>query len=41
MEFCAGLYLRSKALGEPNILSDQQMADVIEKLSAYSVQQQA
>lgn len=38
IEFCAGLYLRSKALGQPDILDDQQMADVIQKFSSYSVQ---
>lgn len=38
MEFCAGLYLRAKALGEPNILSEQQIAEVIEKFADYTAQ---
>ena len=39
MEFCADIYLRAKTIGEPNILSDEQISEVIEKfLSSYSSQ---
>ena len=38
IEFCAGLYLRASALGEPRILSDRQMAAVIEKFATYTTQ---
>jgi L-fuculose-phosphate aldolase len=38
-EFCADIYLRAKTIGEPNILSDEQISEVIEKfLSSYSSQ---
>lgn len=39
IEFCAGLYLRAKALGQPHILSDRQMSEVLAAFSSYSVQQ--
>ena len=39
IEFCAGLYLRAKALGEPHVLSDRQIDDVIAEFRSYSVQQ--
>lgn len=39
MEFCADIYLRAKTLGEPKILSNEQISEVIEKfLSSYSTQ---
>ena len=39
MEFCADIYLRAKMLGDPNILSNEQISEVIEKfLSSYSTQ---
>ena len=38
IEFCAGLYLRAKALGEPRVLSDRQMSEVIGAFSSCSVQ---
>ena len=39
IEFCADVYLRAKAAGTPNILSDAQMAHVIAKLDAYAKQE--
>lgn len=38
IEFCAGLYLRAKSLAEPNILSDQKIANVIKKFTLYAPQ---
>lgn len=38
IEFCAGLYLRARALGEPHVLDDGQMDEVIAAFSAYTVQ---
>ena len=38
MEFCAEIFLRAKALGEPVILSDDQMTEVIDKFTGYSAQ---
>ncbi len=38
LEFCAGLYLKAKSVGEPIILSDQQIHDVISKFADYSPQ---
>jgi len=38
IEFCAELYLRARTLGEPHILSDRQMDDVIGKFKDYSAQ---
>ena len=38
IEFCAGLYLRAKALGEPRVLSDRQMSDVMAAFAGYAVQ---
>jgi L-fuculose-phosphate aldolase len=39
MEFCADIYIRAKTIGEPNILSNEQISEVIEKfLSSYSTQ---
>lgn len=35
IEFCAEIYLKAKSLAEPKILSDQQIADVAEKFTAY------
>jgi L-fuculose-phosphate aldolase len=40
IEFCAGLYLRAKAVGEPLILSEEQIAEVAGKLSCYGVGEQ-
>jgi L-fuculose-phosphate aldolase len=37
IEFCADLYLRARAVGEPLILSDEQIAEVAGKLSSYGV----
>ena len=39
LEFCAGLYLRARSLGEPYILDDSQMAEVIGQFTAYVPQQ--
>jgi len=38
LEFCAGLYLRARALGEPHVLDDRQMAEVIGQFTAYVAQ---
>jgi len=38
MEFCADLYLRAKALAEPNILSDGQIAEVMRQFIEYKPQ---
>lgn len=38
MEFCAEVFLRAKTLGEPVILSDDQMNEVIDKFTDYSAQ---
>lgn len=38
IEFCAELYLRARAVGEPKILSDIQIAEVIDQLHSYSPQ---
>ena len=38
IEFCAGLYLRAKAVGEPHILSDAQIAEVIARFARYEPQ---
>jgi L-fuculose-phosphate aldolase len=38
IEFCADVYLRAKAAGTPNILSDRQIADVMSKLGSYTKQ---
>jgi L-fuculose-phosphate aldolase len=38
VEFCADLYLRAKAVGEPKILSDTQIAEVIDQLESYKRQ---
>jgi L-fuculose-phosphate aldolase len=35
IEYCADLYLRSKAVGIPNILSEEQMESVLEKFKIY------
>jgi L-fuculose-phosphate aldolase len=35
IEFCAGLYLSAKSVGEPKILSDAQVAEVIDRLAKY------
>ncbi len=39
MEFCADLYLRAKTLAEPNVLSNEQIADVIGKFIDYKTQE--
>jgi L-fuculose-phosphate aldolase len=41
IEFCAGIYLRAKAVGEPRILSDEQIADVIARFALYEPQGQS
>jgi L-fuculose-phosphate aldolase len=38
VEFCAELYLRAKSVGEPKILSDAQIAEVIDQLESYKPQ---
>jgi L-fuculose-phosphate aldolase len=38
VEFCADLYLRAKSVGEPKILSDAQIAEVIDQLESYKPQ---
>ena len=38
IEFCADLYLRACAVGEPNILDASQIADVVDELSRYKKQ---
>ena len=38
IEFCADIYLRAKMLAAPNILSEKQIADVMEKLTSYTPQ---
>jgi L-fuculose-phosphate aldolase len=39
IEFCADIYLRAKMLAAPNILSEKQIADVMEKLTSYTSQE--
>lgn len=39
MEFCAEVYLKAKAAGEPNVLSEEQIIEVIGKFIAYSSQE--
>ncbi len=39
IEFCADLYLRAQSIGEPKILSDQQITEVIAQLESYKRQQ--
>ena len=39
MEFCADLYLRAKTLAEPNVLSDEQITEVIGKFIDYTAQE--
>jgi L-fuculose-phosphate aldolase len=38
LEFCADLYLAAKAVGEPKILDDSQIAEVSERLLSYTRQ---
>lgn len=38
LEFCAGLYLRAKSIGEPKILSDEQIEAAIARFSKYKPQ---
>jgi L-fuculose-phosphate aldolase len=38
IEFCAELYLRASALGEPRILSEAQIVEVAERLGSYEKQ---
>ena len=38
IEFCADLYLRARAVGEPGILSDEQIDAVIGQLQSYQPQ---
>ena len=38
IEFCADLYLRARAVGEPNILTDEQIEAVIAELQNYQPQ---
>ncbi len=38
VEFCAELYLRAKSVGEPKILSDAQIAEVIDQLESHKRQ---
>lgn len=38
MECCADIFLRAKMVAEPTILSDEQIAEVMEKFSAYTPQ---
>jgi len=38
VEFCAQLYLRAKSIGEPKILSDAQIAEVIDQLESHKRQ---
>ena len=38
IEFCAELYLRASAVGEPQVLSQAQIAEVIEALGSYEKQ---
>jgi L-fuculose-phosphate aldolase len=38
IEFCADLYLRARALGEPKILTDAQIGEVVDQLHSYSRQ---
>jgi len=39
MEFCADIYLRAKMVSNPNILSDEQISEVIGQFIAYSTQE--
>jgi L-fuculose-phosphate aldolase len=38
IEFCADLYLRAKSVGEPTILSDEEIADVVASFANYNTQ---
>jgi L-fuculose-phosphate aldolase len=38
LEFCAGLYLRARMLGEPQLLDEPQMAEAIAKFADYNTQ---
>ncbi len=38
IEFCAHVYLRAQSVGEPKILSDAQIAEVIDQLESYKPQ---
>ena len=38
VEFCAELLLRAEAVGEPRILSEAEIAEVIEHLGGYTRQ---
>jgi L-fuculose-phosphate aldolase len=38
IEFCADLLLRAEAVGEPRILSEAEVAEVIEHLGSYQRQ---
>jgi L-fuculose-phosphate aldolase len=38
IEFCAEIYLRAKAVGEPNILDEKQIEAVIGQLESYRPQ---
>ena len=38
LEFCAGIYLKAKSVGEPKILSAQQIDDVVRKFTDYTPQ---
>ena len=38
IEFCSGLYLRASAVGEPHILSAEQIAEVVAELGSYTPQ---
>lgn len=35
LEFCAELYVRAKEIGEPVLLTDQEMDDMLEKVKTY------
>ena len=39
MEFCADLYLRAKMVAEPNILDEDQIAEVRRQFVAYKTQE--
>lgn len=38
LEFCAGIYLKAKSVGEPTILTAQQIDDVIRRFTDYTPQ---
>jgi len=38
LEFCADLYLRARSVGEPRILDEKQIAEVIDRLQDYRPQ---